>query len=136
VILITKYNPLDTLRRFRRALLVYFGVLMTRRTRPRALWGGSAADLPYGHECELHFCSLDGFGVLPCGGRSGQGQVVKQESIRGHSTMSYLARSTLTRCEYQFWVVPARGMALLNSLSTWRGFKALSGAAMALLVSA
>jgi hypothetical protein len=70
--LITKYHPLDTLRSLRRALLVYFGVLMGRRNRPGALLGGSAADLPCGHECELHFCSLDGSGVLSCGRGSGK----------------------------------------------------------------
>lgn len=104
--LITKYHLPNTLQRFRRALPVYFCVLMTRRTRHRALGGRSAADLPFGHECERHFGSLDGSSVLSCGRGSGQGQVVKQESIREHSTISYLARSPLTPCGYQFWVSP------------------------------
>ena len=76
--------------------------------------------------------------VLACfrvGGGSGQGQVVKQEVSRGHSTMSYLARSTSTCYKYQFGGTPS-AMTLLNSLSTWMSFKALSGATMGLPVSA
>jgi hypothetical protein len=76
--LMTKYHPLDAVRSIRRALPIYFGVLMGRRNRPGALLGGSVADLPCGHECEPHFYSLDGSSVLSCGQGSGQGQVVNR----------------------------------------------------------
>ena len=86
VILITKYHLLDALQRFRHALPVCFGVLVTRRTRLRALCGGSATDLQCGHACDCHFCSLGSSSVLSCGRGSGRGQVVKQEADKGHST--------------------------------------------------
>jgi len=50
---------------------------MGRRNRRAALLGGSAADLPCGHECDRHLCSLDGSSVLSCRRGSGQGQGVK-----------------------------------------------------------
>ena len=65
--LITKYHPFNALRSIRRALSVYFGVLLARRTRRGALLGGNAVDLPCGYEFKLHFCSLDGPSVLSCG---------------------------------------------------------------------
>jgi hypothetical protein len=74
VVLITKYHPLDILRNLRDAFSVTIGVFMARTNRRGALSGRSAADLPCGHERELHFCSLGDFSVLLCGGGRGQGQ--------------------------------------------------------------
>lgn len=109
--LTTKYHPFDGLRSIRRALLVYFGMHMARRTHPGAFFGGSTADLLCGHECELHFCSLDGSGVLSCGRGSGVGQVVKQESNRGRSTMNYCKNYLSLAARINIGVIPARGMA-------------------------
>lgn len=65
--LITKYHPFNALRSIRRALLVYFGMRLAKRTRLGALLGGITVDLPCGHEFKLHFRSLDGPGVVSCG---------------------------------------------------------------------
>ena len=104
--LITKYDLLDTLQGFRRAppvcFGVCFGVLMTRRTRLRALCGGSTTGFQRGLDWGPHFCSLDGYSVLSCGRGSGQGQVVKRGQKGDTQLMSYLENPLSPAAKYRF----------------------------------